>query len=153
LEYKENEKYNELAYYTLQLQDECFIHQYIVDAYTIQTADSNTKKISIIFALVGLYLYVEKGYTGKEVQRFHTWMSNNKINWPEVELPIKRGNVTVAMVVDKDGDDRIKMMNTWCNDVWNALSSCHLEIEKIATYYLNLKQIERKNNFVLQKRL
>jgi hypothetical protein len=59
--------YNQLAFYTLGLQDKCFIHQYIVDAYTAQNANSNTKSISLIFSLVGLYLQIEKNYSGKEV--------------------------------------------------------------------------------------
>jgi hypothetical protein len=55
------EQYNELSYYTLGHPDKkYFIHQHLVDAYTAQKADENTKPIAITFDLVGLYLYVEK---------------------------------------------------------------------------------------------
>jgi hypothetical protein len=50
------EAYNELAYYTLSKHDSYFIRQHIVDAYTAQAADSNTKSIGIVFSLAGLYL-------------------------------------------------------------------------------------------------
>jgi hypothetical protein len=43
----------------------------IVDAFFVQTATSTTKSITLWFGLVGLYLYVEKGYTGRKVQQMH----------------------------------------------------------------------------------
>lgn len=60
--------YEQLSYYTLSLQDNEFIHQHIVDAYAAQMANENTKPISLIFALVGLYLCIEKNYNGREIQ-------------------------------------------------------------------------------------
>ncbi len=73
------EQFHELSFYTLSLQDKYFIHQHIVDAYAAQTADINTKPIKIIFSLVGLYLFIEKKYTGREVQLAHMQMAKNKI--------------------------------------------------------------------------
>jgi Family of unknown function (DUF5946) len=133
-----NEHYNELAYYTLGLQDECFIHQYIVDAYTVQTATVDTKAISLTFSLVGLYLYIEKNYSGKEVQQFHTLMSNDKMNWPNIKLPGKRGKITIEMVLkENEGDERNRMIKNWCISVWDAFVESHLEIKIIADYYKN----------------
>ncbi len=60
--------YNELSYYTLALRDPAFIHQHIVDAFAAQTADEHTRPIKLTFALAGLYLHVEKGFTGRQVQ-------------------------------------------------------------------------------------
>ncbi|MGB4837418.1 MAG: hypothetical protein WBP08_00365 [Saprospiraceae bacterium] len=58
---KSTEEFYELSYYTLGHKDMgYFIHQHIVDAYQAQTADKDTKPIAITFALVGLYLYLEK---------------------------------------------------------------------------------------------
>jgi Family of unknown function (DUF5946) len=133
-----SEQYNELAYYTLGLQDACFIHQYIVDAYTAQTATEDTKDISLTFALVGLYLCIEKKYTGKEVQQFHTLMSTDKIKWPNIKLPKKRGEITVETVLNaNEGDERNKMIKTWCNSIWNAFVESHSKIIEIADYYEN----------------
>jgi Family of unknown function (DUF5946) len=133
-----SENYNELAYYTLGLQDACFIHQYIVDAYTAQTATEDTKAISLTFALISLYLYIEKKYTGKEVQQFHTLMSTDKIIWPNIKLPEKRGEITIVTVLNaNEGDERNNMIKTWCDSVWNAFVESHSEIKEIADYYEN----------------
>jgi hypothetical protein len=136
-----NEKYSELAYYTLGLQDEYFIHQCLVDAFTAQTANKQTKAISLTFSLVGLYLFTEKNFTGKEVQAFHTLMSNDKIKWLHFELPETRGKINIDMVLQSTiGEARNKMIMAWCHSVWEAFSKNHSEVEAIAAYYLNAKK-------------
>jgi hypothetical protein len=60
------DEFYELSYYTLAHPDNVyFIHQYIVEAFQTQSADKDTKPIRLIFSLLGLYLYLEKGYTGR----------------------------------------------------------------------------------------
>jgi hypothetical protein len=76
--FSDDNLYSELAYYTLAHSDPAFIHQYVVDAYTAQTADESSKPISVVFALIGLYLHVEKGYNGKQVQHAHTRLANRQ---------------------------------------------------------------------------
>lgn len=61
----ECDAYNELQCYTLGQGDLAFIHQHVVDSWTAQHADEQTKPISLTFALVGLYLHVEKGFSGR----------------------------------------------------------------------------------------
>lgn len=63
--------YYEFTGYTLSLGDGEFIHQYAVDTYAAQHAGANAKPIGITFALAGLYLAHEHGYTGKQVQIAH----------------------------------------------------------------------------------
>lgn len=67
----EQDKFYDLSYYTLAHRDPSFIHQHIVDAYGAQHADATTKPIALAFALIGLCLYIEEGYSGKQVQRAH----------------------------------------------------------------------------------
>ena len=93
----EQELYNELACYTLSLADPEFIHQHIVDAFGAQRTDENTKPIGIAFALAGLYLYLEKNYTGRQVQLAHMKMAKRRKKWPKLELPQNRGDVTQLM--------------------------------------------------------
>ena len=115
------EQYNELSFYTLSHQDPSFIHQHIVDAYFAQIADANTKPIRIVFALVGLYLFIERNYTGKEIQQVHTQMAKNKNAWPTITLPAERGNIHVADVLAASpGTERDAMIRTWCASVWAA---------------------------------
>ncbi len=70
--------YDELSAYTLTHTDPAFIHQHVVDAFAAQQADESTKPITLTFALVGLYLQVEKGRTGRRVQLVHMQLAKCK---------------------------------------------------------------------------
>jgi hypothetical protein len=91
--------YNELCYYTLAHRDPSFIHQHVVDAFAAQHADEKTKPIKLTFALVGLYLHVEKQFSGKRVQQVHMDLARQKRPWPSFALPSKRGSQTAADVL------------------------------------------------------
>lgn len=116
------DQFNELSFYTLAHPDNAyFIHQHIVDAYQAQTATVQTKSIAITFSLLGLYLYLEKGFTGREVQLAHMKLAENKRPWPQLELPIQRGDITVIDVLQAaPGEPRDLMIRKWCEAVWNA---------------------------------
>lgn len=135
MEKSERDLYYELAYYTLGHSDKVnFIHQHVVDAFTAQNANENTKPIKITFALVGLYLYVEKNYTGKQVQSAHLQMSNNKTDWPEIELPERRGKIVILNVLaEPPGIERDQMIREWCISVWQAYKASH---ESIASFVM-----------------
>ena len=69
--------YDKLSFYTLNHPDpNFFIHQLVVDAYAAQHTKEGQKPIKTAFALIGLYLFCERGYTGKEVQNAHMWLAN-----------------------------------------------------------------------------
>ncbi len=70
----DKEAYNELCCYTLAHGDTSFIHQHVVDAFAAQTAGDGTKPIALAFALIGLYLHVEREFSGKQVQRAHMFL-------------------------------------------------------------------------------
>jgi hypothetical protein len=117
----DEELYNDLAYYTLAHPDPAFIHQLLVDAYTAQHADANTKPIAITFALIGLYLVVEKNFTGKQVQRVHMQLARSRKVWPSFSLPVERGTMTVADVASvPPGAERDAAIHQWCAAVWQA---------------------------------
>jgi hypothetical protein len=133
METADQDLYNELAYYTLGHPDKTyFIHQHVVDAYTAQHADDKTKPIAIIFALAGLYLYLEKNYTGKQVQNAHIQMSKNKKNWPVIKIPEQRGEITILKVLDTPpGNERDFMIKNWCCSVWQAFENSHASIASL----------------------
>ncbi len=58
----EHDAYNEMQAYTLAHGDPAFIHQHVVDAWSAQHANEHSKPIGVTFALVGLFLHVEKGW-------------------------------------------------------------------------------------------
>src|SRR6266480_1424634 len=95
----EQDAYHELAAYTLTHGDLTFIHQHVVDAWMAQHADEGTKPIGLTFALVGLYLHLEQGFSGRQVQRAHMQMGRQKRPWPRFALPAQRGAVTAIDVM------------------------------------------------------
>lgn len=116
-----HELYDQLAFYTLAHPDPSFIHQLVVDAYTAQNADESSKSIAVVFAVVGLYLHVEKGYTGKEVQRAHMQLANHSRTWPKLPIPSERGEIRIEQVLEaKPGRDRDAMIERWCASVWQT---------------------------------
>ncbi len=120
------DQFNELSYYTLALDRSYFIHQHAVDAFAAQTADENTKPIKITFALIRLYLFLERGFTGKQVQQAHVKMSQNKKRWPSLALPIQKGDITVENVLKASpGEPRDRLIREWCESVWKEYHSWH----------------------------
>jgi len=137
---KDSKLFEELSFFTLSHSDsDYFIHQLIVDAFTAQTADKNTKKISLVFSLVGLYLLIEKNYTGKQIQQAHTVLSNFKDYLPEIKLPENRGEITISDVLKSDLN-RDEMIKKWCSSVWEAYESSKEEIKRFCEIYLFGKQ-------------
>lgn len=126
------DQFHELSYYTLSHQGKEFIHQHAVDAFTAQHATENTKPIALYFALAGLYLYLEKNYTGKQVQNAHVQMSNQTKKFPAFNLPSFRGDITVEDVMAcAPGNDRNTQIRKWCESVWDAYRN---EREKVISF-------------------
>ena len=101
-----------------------FILQHVVDAFAVQTANKDSRPISVVFGLVGLYLHVEKQFSGREVQKVHMKLGRRKKNWPGVYLPEDRGSMTVADVLAASaGPDRDRAIDEWCRAVWTAFGS------------------------------
>lgn len=75
--------YDELYVYTMGRRN--FILQHVVDAHMAQTATAtNPPSIGAIFSLAGLYLHVEQGFTGTQVQNAHRVMGKVKRTWPDI---------------------------------------------------------------------
>jgi hypothetical protein len=117
------EDYHQLCAYTLSRGDVEFIHQHVVDAYTAQDAAESTRPIGLTFALVGLYLHVEKGWTGRQVQRAHMSLARRRRAWPTLLLPEDRGPVTAAEVMRApEGPERDEAIRGWCRSVWESFA-------------------------------
>ena len=91
----EQDAYHELCGYTLGRGDAFFIHQHVVDAFAAQHADARSKPVSVAFALIGLYLHVEKQWSGRQVQRAHMALARHRRSWPVFSLPADRGSINV----------------------------------------------------------
>jgi hypothetical protein len=126
LEPSEQDAYNELQCYTLAHRDPAFIHQHVVDAFTAQHANEETKPIALTFALVGLCLHVEKRLSGRDVQRAHMALARHRRGWPVFALPRDRGSLTATQVVSAPaGPERDEAIRAWCASVWDAFRNSH----------------------------
>ena len=114
--------YDEVYAYTMGRPG--FILQHVVDAFAVQTANADTTPISVVFGLVGLYLHVEKQFSGGHVQEVHMALGQRKREWPTVYLPGDRGGMTVADVLAATaGPERDRAIDDWCKSVWTACSA------------------------------
>jgi len=120
----EDDVYHELCAYTLQHGDATFIHQHVVDAFAAQRATGLTKPIKVAFSLAGLYLHVEKGFSGRQVQRAHMQIARVKRTWPAFVLPDDRGSLTVFDVMAVPaGVRRDELIDAWSASVWRAFAA------------------------------
>ena len=151
-EKSEQEIFYELSCYTQTHPDPSFIHQHVVDAFAAQCADENTKPITLSFALIGLYLHIEKGYSGKEAQRAHIKLAKHQKQWPIFNLPEYRGYITIYDVLAAhEGPKRDEMIHEWCVSVWEAYSESHGKVADLVQTELYDKQKKRKNLYYDQK--
>ena len=132
----EQEAYDELQCYTLGHSGPAFIHQHVVDAWAAQHADEQTKPIGLTFALIGLYLHVERGFSGRQVQRVHMKLAQCERTWPSFPLPRERGSVTATQVMAAQaGPERDKAIDSWCASVWDAFRDIHWAVAELLQHH------------------
>jgi hypothetical protein len=123
---------NELSYYTLAHSDPRFVHQHLVDAYRAQHVRQSQSTIGAAFALAGLHLAVERGFTGRQVQKMHVRMARTSKRWPRFDPPEDVGPLTVADVLAVEpGPRRDGKLMEWCASVWRAWSAEHGRVREM----------------------
>lgn len=124
-------EYSDLMCYTVAKQDPGFIHQHAVDAYAAQHAGGPTRNITVAFGLIGLYLALEKGYTGRQVQLAHMRIAKMRKDWPRLEPPGKPAFLTVMDVLQECTDDeKDAMIRKWMAAVWESWGDRHEWVRK-----------------------
>ncbi len=132
----ERQAYDELQCYTLGHGGRGFIHQHVVDAWAAQHADEQTKPIGLAFALIGLYLHVERRFSGRQVQQVHMRLGQCKRTWPSFPLPRERGSVTAVQVIAAQaGPERDKAIDSWCSSVWDAFRDSHRAVAELLKHH------------------
>jgi hypothetical protein len=113
--------FSNLSCYTVSKQDAEFIHQNAVDAYEAQHAGGKTRNITVVFGLIGLYLALEKGFTGKQVQQAHMRIAKIRRDWPRLEPPVQAATLTIMDVLAAaDGAGKDTMIRKWMIAVWDS---------------------------------
>ena len=114
--------FSNLSWYTVSKRDVEFIHQHVVDAYEAQHGGGTTRNSTVVFGLIGLYLALEKGYTGKQVQRAHMRIAGIRKDWPRLEPPARPAGITVLDVLKvPDGLKEDALIRQWMaavREIW-----------------------------------
>ena len=129
--------YMELSAYMLELGDPSFPHQHVVDAFAAQHAGPSVKPINTLFALAGLYLSEEKGFTGRQVQKVHMLMAARRRDWPRLAPSPAPGAVSVRDVLQVEaGEKRMEAIKNWDKSVWESWAAEHQRIMDIMKEFL-----------------
>ena len=79
------------------------------------------KQCSRFRFLIGMYLALEKGHTGRQVQRAHTRIAKARKDWPRLEPPVHPADLTVREILQtKTGAERESMIHRWMVAVWES---------------------------------
>jgi hypothetical protein len=127
------ERYGELASWTQSLGDPAFPHQHAVDAWAAQHASAAAPPIRTTFALVGLYLACERGFTGREVQLAHVRLARRNRDWPRF-VPERRATMTIADVLA--AESRTAALLRWSANVWDAWAHEQARVHELVTRWL-----------------
>jgi len=118
--------FSDLLCYMVSKGDPGFIYQHAVDAYEAQHAGRATRPITVAFGLIGLYLALERGFTGKEVQRAHMKIAGIRRDWPLLEPPSQRAALTVHDVLEvRNGTGKDAMIRRWMAAAWEIWLDRH----------------------------
>jgi hypothetical protein len=124
--------FHELSGYTMSTADGRFIHQHAVDAYAAQHAPENPRPIATSAGLIGLYLFVTKGWSGRQVQRAHMELGNRMKEWPALAPPRELASVNVgAVLAAPPGEPRDRAIEDWARAVWASWKGEHGRIEAL----------------------
>jgi len=128
---REQHAYDDLTAWTLSQREGGFIHQHVVDVWAAQHADEKSKPIGIAFALIGLYLHLNEGFSGREVQLVHMRLAQphgrgpSRKEWPHFPIPKERARMTVIDVMAAPDNARGQAIDLWCRSVWEVWNRSH----------------------------
>jgi hypothetical protein len=109
--------FSDLSATTVARQDPGFIHQHFVDAYGAQHAGGTTRNITVAFGLIWLYLALEMGYTGRQVQLAHMQIAKIPKDLTRLDPPAQPAGITVRDVLEGDSDSDATIRQ-WMAAVW-----------------------------------
>lgn len=105
------------------------LHQLTVDAYAAQHAGDPSPPISTAFALIGLHLALDEGWSGSAVRAAHQFLAARNPTWPLFGAPEGSDWLTVADVaLARNPVAHAERVERWAASVWNAWQPSHAAI-------------------------
>jgi hypothetical protein len=111
-----------------------YLHQLRIDAYGAQHVSPTAPRIGPVFALNGLYMYLERGSGNVDVRTAHGIMANSYDAWPALTPPPKVGRLTAYDVLT--ADDVEKALIEWARDVWESWPDAERDVIRELTVEL-----------------
>ncbi|MFO7289894.1 MAG: DUF5946 family protein [Bacillota bacterium] len=134
------ELYGELTANNMEEMDPFFHHQLCVDAHGAQHSGGPVKPITTVFAPVGLYLAVERGFYGRQVQIAHMKLAKKAgkgAEWTRLEPPERPGDSAVLDVMKGEpGRGRKEMIQKWAKAVWRSWAHQHDRIRTLCEKWI-----------------
>ena len=131
--------FDELSFYTLGQPRQEFVHQLAIDTFTAQHVSDESQRLSIFFAVLGLYLHAERGFTGLKIQQVHMRLAPLRLPWPVLDLPARHAELTVADVLAAaPGPERDAMIHRWCVAEWQVWSGNRIIIAQLLKTHLDI---------------
>lgn len=131
--------FDELSFYTLAQPREESIHQLAIDTFTAQHATSAGKPLAIVFAVLGLYLHAERGFSGLQIQRVHMQLAPLRLPWPLLPLPAHHADLTIADVLAAEpGPARDALIRRWCVAEWQVWTDGRAAIAHLLKTHLDI---------------
>lgn len=97
------------------------LHQLTVDAYAAQHPGPQVPAITLPFALIGLHLTLEEGWSGSAVRAAHQALARHHSRWPRFVAPGERGAMTAADVAAAaSAHQHAELVRAWATGVWEA---------------------------------
>ena len=113
--------YSEVAGYELEHVTELGRwHQLLVDTYGAQHVGEGTPRIGPAFALIGLYLALERGWDGLAVRDAHRALARAHRDWPSfLPAPRFQDGLTVAdLTLAGSPEAHVEVLRAWAGEVW-----------------------------------
>jgi len=109
------------------------LHQLTVDAYAAQHAGPQAPAIGVAFALIGLLLALDEGWTGGAVRAAHQHLAADHLDLPQFTPPSVPAPLTIAHVAGSRGPQaHARRVHKWAASVWHAWSTEHARVLELA---------------------
>ncbi|GAA1603403.1 hypothetical protein GCM10009742_59780 [Kribbella karoonensis] len=114
-----------------------YLHQLRIDAYGAQHVHPDAPPIGPVFALNGLYMFLERGSGNLAVRTAHGIMANSYDDWPRLVPPARVGELTAYDVLTAGGVDEVEStLLRWARDVWESWPDAERETVRNLTLEL-----------------
>jgi hypothetical protein len=101
-------------------------HQLTVDAYGAQHTGGSTPRIRVVYALTGLWLALEHGFSGEDVRAVQRRIGEPAAGWPTFAPPPAGQSWTTVVDVAQAGvrigsnAGHAHAVQRWAEDVWGV---------------------------------